>query len=102
MVRTPPRSTLTYPHFPYPSLFRSSLVADWRKTADRAGFDPGTRLALVREATANAASATGSAEHAMAAKRAVAHAADKLGERQSVFSVAALQDRKSTRLNSSH
>lgn len=71
---------------------QASLVADWQKTADRAGFDPGTRLALVREAKANAASATGISEQTKAAERAVAHAADKLGERQSVFSVAALHE----------
>ncbi|RYY25389.1 MAG: conjugative relaxase [Sphingomonadales bacterium] len=71
---------------------QASLVADWRKTADRAGFNSEARLALVREAKSNAVSATGLAEQASAAERAVAHAADKLGERQSVFSVAALHE----------
>ena len=71
---------------------QASLVADWRKTADRAGFNSEARLALVREAKSNAVGATGLAEQASAAERAVAHAADKLGERQSVFSVAALHE----------
>ncbi|MGV1681737.1 MobF family relaxase [Sphingopyxis sp. NJF-3] len=71
---------------------RASLVADWRATADRAGFDAGARLALVQDAKANAAGAAGTVEQASAAERAVAHAADKLGERQSVFSVAALHE----------
>ncbi len=71
---------------------QASLVAEWRETADRAGFNSEARLALVSEAKSNAVSATGLAEQAKAAERAVAHAADKLGERQSVFSVAALHE----------
>ncbi|HET6523551.1 MobF family relaxase [Sphingopyxis sp.] len=68
------------------------LVADWRETADRAGFDASARLALVREAKSRAESAASLAARTDAAERAVAHAADKLGERQSVFSVAALHE----------
>ena len=71
---------------------QASLVADWRQTADRAGFNSEARLALVSEAKSSTLSATGLAERAKAAERAVAHAADKLGERQSVFSVAALHE----------
>ncbi|MDO9443161.1 MAG: MobF family relaxase [Beijerinckiaceae bacterium] len=69
-----------------------SLVADWRQTADRAGFSSEARMALVSEAKSCTLSATGLADHVKAAERAVAHAADKLGERQSVFSVAALHE----------
>lgn len=72
------------------------LVADWRETASGAGFGPEARLAMVREAEAKAADPAHRASIAMrgdgAAARAVAHAADKLGERQSVFSAAALQE----------
>src|SRR3546814_11365451 len=68
---------------------QASLVAHWRKTADPARFDPRTRLAPVREATANAAHATGGAAHAMAAKREVAPAAHTHGERHSDISVVA-------------
>lgn len=71
---------------------QASLVADWRQTADRAGFDSEARLALVSEAKSGAVSATGLAHQAQSAERAVAHAADKLGERQSVFSVATLHE----------
>jgi ATP-dependent exoDNAse (exonuclease V) alpha subunit len=71
---------------------QSSLVADWRATADRAGFDTNARQALVRDAQAGAARRTGILERTDTAERAVVHAADKLGERQSVFSVAALQE----------
>ena len=71
---------------------QASLVADWRQTADRAGFSSEARLALVNNAKSNAVSATALAEQTKAAERAVAHAADKLGERQSVFSVAALHE----------
>ncbi len=71
---------------------QASLVADWRRTADGAGFNSGARLALVNEAKPSTLSATGLADQANAAERAVAHAADKLGERQSVFSVAALHE----------
>lgn len=68
-----------------------ALVADWRATADRAGFDAEARLALVREAEAPAANGLHLPDPSIA-DRAVAHAADKLGERQSVFSVAALHE----------
>lgn len=74
----------------------ASLVADWRDTASRAGFGPAARLALVKEAESKAASADHRTNMELqsdsAAGRAVAHAADKLGERQSVFSVAALHE----------
>ncbi|OWQ98214.1 MobF family relaxase [Sphingopyxis witflariensis] len=67
------------------------LVADWRETADRAGFDAEARLALVREAKAQAANAIHLPDPSIA-DRAVVHAAAKLGERQSVFAVAALHE----------
>lgn len=74
----------------------ASLVADWRETASGAEFGPEVRLAMVREAEAKAADPSHRASMDMqgesAAARAVAHAADKLGERQSVFSAAALQE----------
>ncbi|MCC6477832.1 MAG: relaxase domain-containing protein [Sphingomonadaceae bacterium] len=73
----------------------AALVADWRETASAAGFGPDARLAMVRQAEAHAASPAhraDMAEQATMADRAVAHAADKLGERQSVFSAAALQE----------
>ncbi len=71
---------------------QASLIADWRATADQAGFDTGARLALVGAAQAKAAAGEGIPERTSLAERAVAHAADKLGERQSVFSVAALRE----------
>jgi conjugative relaxase-like TrwC/TraI family protein len=71
---------------------QAALVSDWRETADRAGFDSEARLALVREAESRAAGAMRIAERTSAATRVVAHAADKLGERQSVFSIAALHE----------
>lgn len=73
----------------------AALVADWRETATGAGFGPEARLAMVREAEARAGSAGHRADMAAGstmADRAVAHAADKLSERQSVFTAAALQD----------
>lgn len=74
----------------------ASFVADWRETASQGGFGPEARLAMVREAEAKAASNDHRTTLEMlgdsAATRAVAHAADKLGERQSVFSAAALQE----------
>ncbi|MFN3818948.1 MobF family relaxase [Blastomonas sp.] len=71
---------------------QASLVAKWRETADQAGFDGAARRALVRDANSSAGSAAKAGEQARLAVRAVAHAADKLGERQSVFSVAALHE----------
>jgi conjugative relaxase-like TrwC/TraI family protein len=68
-----------------------TLVADWRETADRAGFDADARLSLVRESEVKAASGLHLPDPSIA-DHAVAHAADKLGERQSVFSVAALHE----------
>ena len=74
----------------------AALVADWRETANGAGFGPDARLAMVRDAQALVASkdhrATIDMQGDRIAARAVAHAADKLSERQSVFSVAALQE----------
>lgn len=74
----------------------AGLVADWRETASGAEFGAEARLAMVREAEAKAADPSYRASMDMqgesAAARAVAHAADKLGERQSVFSTAALQE----------
>lgn len=74
----------------------TSLVADWRETASKAGFGPEARLAMIEQAEAKAADPSRRADIEMqgdgAAARAVAHAADKLGERQSVFSTAALQE----------
>ena len=74
----------------------AALVTDWRDTASAAGFGPEERLALVRDAETIAASrdhrATMEMQGDSAATRAVAHAADKLGERQSVFSTAVLHE----------
>lgn len=74
----------------------ASLVADWRETANGAGFGPEARLAMIAQAEAKDADPARRASIAMqgesAAARAVAHAADKLGERQSVFSAAALHE----------
>jgi conjugative relaxase-like TrwC/TraI family protein len=74
----------------------AALVADWRDTASAAGFGPEARLAIVKEAEALTASGdhrtTIELQGDSAASRAVAHASDKLGERQSVFSAAALHE----------
>lgn len=74
----------------------AALVADWRDTASKAGFGAEARLEMVKEAEAIAASGdhrtTMELQGNSAASRAVAHAADKLGERQSVFSAAALHE----------
>ena len=74
----------------------ASLVADWRETASAAGFGPEARLAMIAQAEAKAADPAHRANMDMqgesAATRAVAHGADKLGERQSVFSAVALQE----------
>ena len=74
----------------------ASLVADWRDTGSVVGFGGEERLAMVRDAEDKAADPAHRATIEMqgdgAAARAVAHAADKLGERQSVFSAAALQE----------
>jgi conjugative relaxase-like TrwC/TraI family protein len=74
----------------------AALVADWRDTASAAGFGPEARLAMVKDAEALTATndhrTTLELQGESAASRAVAHAAEKLGERQSVFSTAALHE----------
>lgn len=73
----------------------ATLVAGWRETASQAGFGPDARLAMVRQAETKAASFAHRADlvtQATVADRAVARAADKLGERQAVFSSAALHE----------
>jgi hypothetical protein len=74
----------------------ASLVSDWRETASGAGLGPEARLGMVEQAEAKAADLAHRASMDMqgdgAAAHAVAHAANKLGERQSVFSAAALQE----------
>lgn len=74
---------------------RAELVKDWRATADGAGFDQATRLALVAQAEKLAAQTDHApllaAQGDIAAHQAVAFAAEKLGERQSVFTAADLE-----------
>lgn len=74
---------------------RADLVKDWRETADSAGFDQAARLALVARAELAAAqnghAPTLTAQGEITAHQAVAFAAEKLGERQSVFSTAELE-----------
>lgn len=74
----------------------ASLVKDWRETADRADFSAEARMALVNAAEAKAAAPdhkTTLALHGkMTADRAIAHASEKLGERQSVFAASELQE----------
>ncbi|MEG3143525.1 MobF family relaxase [Sphingomonas sp. RT2P30] len=73
----------------------ASLVADWRETASRAGFDADARMAMVRDAEVTATSASHRADmgaQSSMADVAVARAAGKLSERQSVFSTSALQE----------
>jgi conjugative relaxase-like TrwC/TraI family protein len=74
----------------------ASLVAQWRETASGADFGAAARLAMIEQAEARAAAPF----HRLcldmqgdgAAARALAQACDKLGERQSVFSAAVLQE----------
>ena len=74
---------------------RADLVREWRATADAAGFGQEARQALVEAAKSAAAHADHghalSTQGELAAHRAVAFAAENLGERQSVFSAADLE-----------
>jgi conjugative relaxase-like TrwC/TraI family protein len=72
-----------------------SLVAEWRESADQAGFGSEARRDMVRAARGKATDGARVSDlfsRVGTADRAVAHAADKLGERQSVFSVATLHE----------
>ena len=71
----------------------AELIKNWRETANDIGFGPTTRMGMVRQAEARSVSTAHKstmAVDAMKADRAVACAAEKLGERQSVFSVTSL------------
>lgn len=74
---------------------RANLVRDWRATADVAGFGQEARQKLVESAVTIAAQVDHgnmfTAQGELAAHRAVSFAAEKLGERQSVFSAADLE-----------
>jgi conjugative relaxase-like TrwC/TraI family protein len=78
------------------TLERGALVGEWRATADAAGFDNVQRLALVTQAQDRAASPdhrlSMADEQTREAQRAVSFAAEKLGERQSVFSESTLHE----------
>jgi conjugative relaxase-like TrwC/TraI family protein len=77
------------------SVDRAALVKDWRATADAAGFDQAARVALVAKAEIAASqpdhAPTLAARGEIGAHRAVAFAAEKLGERSAVFSAAELE-----------
>jgi conjugative relaxase-like TrwC/TraI family protein len=77
------------------SVNRADLIKDWRVTADGAGFDQAARLVLVAKAEMAAAQTdhalTLAAAGEITAHQAVAFSAEKLGERQSVFSTADLE-----------
>ena len=77
------------------SVNRAELVREWRATADAAGFGQEARQRLVEAAMTNAAQADHggliAVQGELTAQRAIAFAAEKLGERQSVFSAADLE-----------
>ena len=74
---------------------RADLVREWRATADAAGFSQEARQGLIESAMTIASQADHgnmfTAQGELTAHRAVAFAAEKLGERQSVFSAADLE-----------
>ncbi|MFM5955393.1 MAG: MobF family relaxase [Novosphingobium sp.] len=74
---------------------RADLVREWRATADVAGLDQEARLALVETAKQAASQpdlgSVLAAQGELAARTAVAFAAENLGERQAVFSAADLE-----------
>ncbi len=74
---------------------RGALVAEWRATADAAGFTEKQRIALISDAEARSATIEPhmlADSQDQAALRAVAFAAEKLGERQSVFAESTLHE----------
>lgn len=83
---------------------RADLVTAWRASADAAGFDREARFALMdqaktrdeRRSAEDRLAKQGEAE--AAARAAVGFAAEKLGERQSVFSAAELEKEAGRRL----
>src|SRR3546814_12388749 len=107
MIRRPPRSTLTVTLFPSPTLFRSVLHALARCAGPDGGLHvPAPRPAVpaVAEAPARDRRRTLGAEGA-ASPVAHGHPAERFSRRESHHHAprsAAEQDRKSTRLNSSH
>lgn len=83
---------------------RADLVTAWRASADAAGFHREARFALMDQAKARAEQRSAEdrlarqGEAEAAARAAVGFAAEKLGERQSVFSAAELEKEAGRRL----
>src|SRR3546814_13095699 len=100
MIRRPPRSTRTDTLFPYTTLFRSGDGAVNRQALSRNGFNrslhtPDPRILSVGEADGRNRAGINGRQHLWAL--------DVAPEQGSVQTDAAIQqDRKSTRLNSSH
>src|SRR3546814_7055744 len=106
MIRRPPRSTRTDTLFPYTTLFRSNGVCPAVAVADRVAERHAHRVAVRFQLF-------GAVEHLLVVGReglepglldpglAIDHAGAGGAERQT-DPLAVLQDRKSTRLNSSH
>src|SRR3546814_8320232 len=106
MIRRPPRSTRTDPLFPYTTLFRSLkqvIVAD-RAAADALAkkVASGTAIDAAARAAGLEASTITDVEKQDYAKSASAGAADAAFAAARGAVVGPVQDRKSTRLNSSH
>src|SRR3546814_1379749 len=103
MLRRPPRSTRTDTLFPYTTLFRSYLVVPVLVHPD--GIEGRGHAARPHDLDAMGAAPEFLARRLDAAVDAVgdhAHRADHAARTGSEFMLAVVQDRKSTRLNSSH
>src|SRR3546814_17898670 len=93
-MRRPPRSTLTDSLFPYPTLFRSLALRPWvRGHAD--GEDAG-------RAVSDAAGGDAAAARIPSAARADPLAVGRDRDLRGAVRRGGAEDRKSTRLNSSH
>src|SRR3546814_4877956 len=116
MIRRPPRSTRTDTLFPYTTLFRSSAG---RRQLERAGIEVGELIGREQGEAAAAGDATGDILHQVVMRRDADAVADPDAWRGAGQQAEAVrrgegrkqlrnrlrlhrQDRKSTRLNSSH
>src|SRR3546814_17120921 len=103
MIRRPPRSTRTDTRFPYTTLFRSQSGGARRLLRRVAGRDGGAgRRVRLRQVGHRAVGAAAPALSGSPARRRLQRALEGRGADRRARADLAAEDRKSTRLNSSH
>src|SRR3546814_14030522 len=100
MIRRPPRSHLPDTLFPYPTLFRS--LDDREGRARRRARKPARLQHRTRQRRLARAKITRQQQHVAGPQHRADRGADAVGLGKVIVAAIVAQDRKSTRLNSSH